>query len=108
MRAQGIDTIVLGCTHYPFVIPLIQSIVGPQVNVIDPAPAIARQARRLLEASDLLANEEEHQTAPPAAIQLFTTGEIIKLQALLPRLLGESLPLQTATWSEVSGRLGKI
>jgi glutamate racemase len=108
MRAQGIDTIVLGCTHYPFVIPLIQSIVGPQVNVIDPAPAIARQARRLLEASDLLANEVEHQTAPPAAIQLFTTGEIIKLQALLPRLLGESLPLQTATWSEVSGRLSKI
>jgi glutamate racemase len=48
MIAQNIDTVVLGCTHYPFVIPLIQQIVGPNVRVIDPAPAIARQTKRLL------------------------------------------------------------
>ncbi len=42
MLKQGIDTVVLGCTHYPFVIPLIQQIAGPAVRVIDPAPAIAR------------------------------------------------------------------
>ncbi len=48
MLAHGIDTVVLGCTHYPFVIPLIQKIAGAQVQVIDPAPAVARQARRLL------------------------------------------------------------
>jgi glutamate racemase len=108
MKSQGIDTIVLGCTHYPFVIPLIQSIVGPQVNVIDPAPAIARQARRLLAASEILAAEEDPQTTSPAALQLFTTGEINKLQALLPRLLGENHPVQPATWSKASGWLCKI
>lgn len=48
MLAQGIDTIVLGCTHYPFVIPQIRAIAGPDVRVIDPAPAVARQAARLL------------------------------------------------------------
>ncbi len=48
MLQAGIDTVVLGCTHYPFVIPLIQEIAGPGVRVIDPAPAIARQTRRLL------------------------------------------------------------
>ena len=53
MLAQGADTVVLGCTHYPFVIPLIQQIVGPDVRVIDPAPAIARQVRRVLETQDL-------------------------------------------------------
>src|SRR5258706_1865555 len=50
MLAQGIDTLVLGCTHYPFVIPLIKRIVGENVHVIDPAPAIARQTGHLLEA----------------------------------------------------------
>ena len=107
MRGQGIDTIVLGCTHYPFVIPLIQSIVGPQVNVIDPAPAIARQARRLLAAGEILAPEVQPPAASQAIVQLFTTGETKKLQALLPRLLGESLPVQPAIWSEASGRLSK-
>src|SRR5512146_1892036 len=49
MMAQDIDTVVLGCTHYPFVIDQIQRIVGDKVRVIDPAPAVARQAKRLLE-----------------------------------------------------------
>jgi glutamate racemase len=44
---QGIDTLVLACTHYPFLIHLIQEIVGPGIQVIDPAPAIARQTQRL-------------------------------------------------------------
>ncbi len=48
MLEQGIDTVVMGCTHYPFVIPLIRQIVGPDVRVIDPAPAVARQTARLL------------------------------------------------------------
>ena len=45
----GADTIVLGCTHYPFLLPLIQRIAGPGVQVIDPAPAVARQTVRVLE-----------------------------------------------------------
>src|SRR5512146_1221758 len=49
MLARNIDTVVLGCTHYPFVIDLIQEIVGDGVRVIDAAPAVARQAKRLLE-----------------------------------------------------------
>ena len=53
MLEKGIDTVVLGCTHYPFVIPLIQEIVGPDVRVIDPAPAVARQVERILDSHDL-------------------------------------------------------
>ncbi|MCX6034415.1 MAG: glutamate racemase [Chloroflexi bacterium] len=51
MIGRGIDVVVLGCTHYPFVIPLIQEIVGPDVRVIDPAPAVARQVVRLLDSA---------------------------------------------------------
>ncbi len=45
----GADTIVLGCTHYPFLQPLIQRLAGPAVRIIDPAPAVARQCVRVLQ-----------------------------------------------------------
>ena len=54
MLARGMDTVVMGCTHYPFVIPLIQEIAGPGVRVIDPAPAVARQTERVLTERGLL------------------------------------------------------
>jgi glutamate racemase len=44
---QGIDTVVLACTHYSFVIPALKQLLGPSVNIIDPAPAVARKAERL-------------------------------------------------------------
>lgn len=46
--AAGIDELVLGCTHYPFLRPLIEETVGPHVEVIDPAGAVARQVGRIL------------------------------------------------------------
>ena len=46
---QGADTIVLGCTHYPFLQPLIERLCGPAGRVIDPAPAVARQTVHVLE-----------------------------------------------------------
>ncbi|MBC6992633.1 glutamate racemase [Neolewinella lacunae] len=48
MLAAGIDTLVLGCTHYPMVLEDIQAVCGPGVRVIDPSPAAARQVQRLL------------------------------------------------------------
>jgi glutamate racemase len=55
MLAAGADTIVLGCTHYPFVIEAIRRLVGPGVTVIDPAPAVARHLGSLLEGHGLSA-----------------------------------------------------
>lgn len=49
MLDRGTDTIVLGCTHYPFLTALIQSITGPEVAIIDPAAAVARELRRRIE-----------------------------------------------------------
>jgi glutamate racemase len=51
---QGADTIVLGCTHYPFLAALIREIAGPGVAIIDPSAAIARELRRRLAAAQLL------------------------------------------------------
>ena len=93
MLAQNVDTIVLGCTHYPFVIPLIRKIAGPGVNVIDPAPAIARQTRCVL--------EEKHLSNPqnePGYASLFSTLRPQKLERLLPRLIGEQIVVQPLEW----------
>jgi glutamate racemase len=49
MLAAGVDTLVLGCTHYPFVLPLLERISGGQVTIIDPAPAVARQTKNVLQ-----------------------------------------------------------
>jgi len=93
MLAAGIDTIVMGCTHYPFVIPLIQAIAGPEVLVIDPAPAIARQARRLLETNGMLNPGDS-----PGALQFYTSGDHEGMGGLLPLLLDESGPVTQVIW----------
>lgn len=51
---RGADTIVLGCTHYPFLAPLIREIAGPTVAIVDPSAAIARELRRRLSIAHLL------------------------------------------------------
>lgn len=93
MLNEGVDTVVLGCTHYPFVIPLIESITGPEVRTIDPAPAIARQTQRLLAEHDWL-----NPSAESGALQFFTSGAPDFLQAVLPQLLGETGLVSQVGW----------
>lgn len=47
MLEANIDTLVLGCTHYPLILPQIKAICGPEIRLIDPAPASAQQIERL-------------------------------------------------------------
>ena len=104
MLEQGIDTVVLGCTHYPFVIPLIQRITGPEVRVIDPAPAVARQVQRLLVASNLLdIKSPEHGEIirkPQHLLHFLTTGTPSRMELMLPELLGEKYPVEGLSWIE--------
>ena len=83
MLEEGVDEVVMGCTHYPFVIPLIKEIVGEGVEVIDPAPAVARQAGRLLSEFDLKKGEMKS-----GKLSFYTTGETGALDTLLKTLLG--------------------
>ena len=54
MLKAGMDTLVLGCTHYPFLIESIRRLTGPNVTIMEPGPAVAAQAARRLEAAGLL------------------------------------------------------
>ncbi len=79
MLAQGMDRVVMGCTHYPFVIPVIKEIVGDGVEVVDPSPAIARQVERLLERHGL-----RNTGGGEGEAWFATTGEVEQLAGVLP------------------------
>ena len=57
--ATGVDAIVLGCTHFPFLKPLIQELAGPHVEILDGASSTAWQTRRRLEAENLLRSDTQ-------------------------------------------------
>jgi len=95
MLDRGIDTVVLGCTHYPFVIPLIEQIVGENVRVIDPAPAVAKQAEHLLVAGGM-----KNPAGGRGQVRFYTSGDVDSFKFLLPDLLGENGLIETASWQD--------
>ena len=95
MLAEGIDTVVLGCTHFPFVIPAIETIVGPDVSVIDPSPAVARQVKRLLDS-----NQSLYSGTGAGRVEYFTTGDADQLQDLLPQLTGYTGQVKVLSWQK--------
>ncbi|MFN9622309.1 MAG: glutamate racemase [Cyanobacteriota bacterium] len=98
MLAANADTIVLGCTHYPFVIDTIRRLAGPERRVIDPAPAVAAHLARVL--------SERHLVASPDARgehQFFTTDARARFDAACERLLNLRPASREVRWSRDSG-----
>jgi len=93
LLAEGADTLVLACTHYPFVIPIITEIAGPSVRVIDPSPAIARQVERILGQIGLAAARSR-----PGQLRLITSGDPELLRQMAEKLIGEQAPAERAVW----------
>jgi glutamate racemase len=90
---EGADTLVLGCTHYPFLIPALRRLVGDAVNLVEPSDAIARQTRRVLERDGLLAEGGKQ----PYRIYV-TTGHEAQLTRALQRLLGQWHKVRRLYW----------
>jgi len=93
MLEKNVDTIVLGCTHYPFVIPLIQDIAGQQVRIIDPSPAVAHQIQRLLPPTD-----SRDYRLKYIKTRLISTGNPEHLAKLLPLLLEMEFNVEPLIW----------
>lgn len=81
MRDAGVDEIVLGCTHYPFVAPLIQRIVGEKIALIDSSAAVARQVVRVIDANGLGA-----ETHPPV-FRFYTSGDLRSFHTVMKKLI---------------------
>lgn len=78
MLEQNVDTLVLGCTHYPYLIPLIESVSQSRLRIIEASEAVVKQLeKRLIEVNQLSStNETTHQ--------FYTTGELELLQRFVP------------------------
>ncbi len=81
LLAQNTDTIVLGCTHYPFLAPLIREVAGPTIAIIDPSAAIARELRRRLSSNNLLSIEKHAGTE-----QFWTSATTDAAQPIIAQL----------------------
>jgi len=92
MLEKGIDTVVLGCTHYPFVVPLIKEITGGNVNVVDPTSAIVQRVSNLLNDNNL--NEESSNNK----IDIFTTGDVNSMDPILSELFKDKMLVQKIDW----------
>ncbi len=94
MLEAEIDSLVLGCTHYPFLKPLMREIMGHGVEIIDPSPAVAQQTRRVLEKEGLL------QQGGQGRYTFYTSGD----PQVFSRLVEGLTPLQGgvlgARWTE--------
>lgn len=82
LLADGADTLVLGCTHYPFLRPALLELVGPQVALLDTGEAVARQTQRVLEREGLLAD-----AAQAGTFDWRTSGERAMVAPVIERLL---------------------
>ena len=91
LREKGVDTVILGCTHYPFVKEELQVAFGPGVAIIDPAEATALQAKADLEARDLLRTEGQ------GSCTICFTGDV----ELGKLLAGRMLDLKTCAFKQV-------
>ncbi|OCR25036.1 glutamate racemase [Pseudomonas syringae] len=84
LLAEGCDTIILGCTHYPFLKPLLREMIPESISLIDTGSAVARQLQRLLTQSDLLANIPARETL------FWTSANPNKFRNILPVLWKKS------------------
>jgi glutamate racemase len=82
MKEAGIDQLVIGCTHFQFLMPVLQRVLGPEVAIVDPSPAIARQTARIIEGQR---NTPDH--AGP--VIYYTSGDRAAFLSLARHLLDE-------------------
>lgn len=86
--ARGVDTLVLGCTHFPFLRPVIAEVAGPAVQIIDTGPAVAQQVARVV---------AQHGIAAGAGqVRCWTSGKPAQVAPLIQHLLGEAVPVDHA------------
>ena len=91
MIAEGIDALVLGCTHYPFVESSLRKILPPTIQIINPAPAVARQVKKRLGDLDLLLMRGKQQ------VEYLTSGNKREFQNQVLQLLNKEVKTEKLT-----------
>jgi len=92
MLIEGIDTIVLGCTHYPFVIPAIREIVGNEIKIIDPTKAIVKRVAVLAEEHGVLGEKGDKKT------EILTSSKKEDIIKITDKLFGDDVKVDEVVW----------
>jgi glutamate racemase len=90
---EGIDELVLGCTHFPLAAGALQNVIGPDVRIVDPSPAVARRTEQLLRKRNLL------KTDGGGSLCACTSGDADSLARFIRRTLGEEVPVRRVEWA---------
>lgn len=90
MLDANMDYLVLGCTHYPYLIPQLLHLIPSHVKIIDSGEAVARQTKNILEQNDLLSTQKAILKTNRTKSQFFTNGN----PEVLKQLLGENYPIE--------------
>lgn len=88
---EGCDTLILGCTHYPFLRPLLRELICEDISLIDTGAAVARQLERLLRARELLGE------GPAGRTEFWTSGPVEDLERVMPVLWGSDETVHSFT-----------
>jgi glutamate racemase len=88
-KQAGADTIVLGCTHYPFLKTVIADLVGSDVTLIDTGEAVARQLRRVLQERGLL-----NPRSQPGTVRFWSSGDLQLARRVIPALYGAAAEVE--------------
>ncbi|MGB8517312.1 MAG: glutamate racemase [Gallionella sp.] len=91
LLARGADTLILGCTHYPFLAPLIREVVGDSITLIDTGEAVARQLQRRIQSE--LPQAHRSDTSEPFE-QFFTSGDALQATSIMSLLWGKNIVAQ--------------
>ena len=106
LLARGADTLILGCTHYPFLAPLIRDVVGPDVILIDTGAAVARQLQRRIQ-NELPNRASQNRPSTGSggcptkssmgqtdATRFFTSGDAAQASRIMALLWNEDVPVR--------------
>lgn len=105
LLAEGADTIVLGCTHYPFVRHVIERVVGSQVALIDTGAAVAKHLQKRLFELDILNTHALKNGA--SHVTFWTNSEQANAQAIIEQLWGGQADVILLNSGELSAALIK-
>jgi len=93
LREADVDVLVLGCTHYPFLRRSIEGVLGCKIEIVDPAPAVARQVERVLTEQGRLAD------GPALGSHvLYSSGDLVSFKETAEMLVGPLDNVRPAMW----------
>jgi glutamate racemase len=87
LLAENIDTLILGCTHYPHLAKIIKEIVGSNVTLVDPAEEVVQDIKKMLKKAGTLKT-----TSAPGKYEYFVTGSPLQFVEIGSRLFGKPIP----------------